>query len=170
MPVTLDATVNGANANSFATVAEGDLYFANRLYSTAWTSLTGGAAADTKAQALIMATARLDVLPWAGVPSTLTQRLQWGRMGTVDRGDRVIDYDVIPDDIKAATFEEALSLLVKGRDPGTTDPLANFSAIKVGSLAISLRENAPRTNDGLHPGAVRLVLPYLINDADFSRG
>jgi hypothetical protein len=169
MPVTLDAIVNSPTANSYGTVEEADAYFAGHLYAAAWTSLTGSAL-DKKPQALIMATARIDVLPWDGVVATLTQRLQWGRMGMVDRGGRALAATVIPDDIKMATFEETLSLLVKGREPGTTDPLANFSAIKVGSLSIALRESAPRNSDAIHPTAARLVLPYLVDTSDFSRG
>jgi hypothetical protein len=170
MPVSLDPTAGGSAANSYVAVDTADAYFATRLYANAWTSLAGAGGLDTKAQALIMATQRLDVLPWDGTPSSLTQRLQWPRMGLCDRGGRSLPHTTVPDDIVLATCEEALSLLVKGKDPGTTDALANFSALKVGPVSLSLRDTAPRTNDGLHPAAVRLVLPYLADASDFSRG
>ena len=35
----LDATVKGSNSNSFATVAQADAYFADRLGAGAWNSI-----------------------------------------------------------------------------------------------------------------------------------
>ena len=36
----IDATVNGANADSFITVAEADAYWATNLYPTTWETAT----------------------------------------------------------------------------------------------------------------------------------
>lgn len=45
-----------ADANSYASVADGDAYHAGHLYATAWTAAT----ADQKAIALVMATRLID--------------------------------------------------------------------------------------------------------------
>lgn len=170
MSVSLDPTVGGAAANSYASVDEADAYFATRLYSSAWTGLTGGSAADTKAQALITATRKIDTLPWDGETAFLAQRLQWPRVGLYDRAGNAVLGTAIPDDIKTMVFETAIDLLTVGKDAGAVDPLANFSAIKIGSLALSLRENAPRTADRLRESVLALAAPYLVDATDFSRG
>lgn len=170
MAVSLDATIGGAAANSYATVDEADAYFATRLYADAWTGLTGLAGAEKKAQGLIMGTGRLEVMPWDGTIAFLGQRLQHPRVGLLDRAGYAVLGTAILDDIKIALFEWTLFLLVTAKDPGATDPLANFSAIKVGSLSLSLRENAPRTAERIPQAVMQRILPYLIDDADFSRG
>lgn len=60
----LDATVGGANANSYLTVAEADAYFAARLHSDVWDALSEGEGEgegdSTKEAALIWATRLFD--------------------------------------------------------------------------------------------------------------
>ena len=151
MPVMLDSTVGGATANSNVSVEYADAYFAARLYATAWTSLTGDAGLDKKKQALIMATLDLEQLDLDGEPTTRTQSRAWPRIGMCDRSGRSVPSTIIPDDVQIATCEHAHALLTIGRDPGATDPLANFAAVKVGPIAIQLREPAPRTASASEP-------------------
>lgn len=168
MPATLDATVGGLNANAYDDVTAADAYFANRLYASAWTSV---AVPDLKAQALITATARLDVLPWDGCVASSTQRLQHPRIGLCDRRGVLVPSTVIAEDIRIAMFEDALDLLTKARDPGATDALARFSSVKVGSIAIGLRDGVAPTGDGFRVQVVRLIERYLaIEPPTFDRG
>lgn len=169
MPVTLDSTVGGPTSNSYGSLAEAEAYFASRLYADAWTSVLSD---DVKRQALITATHRLEELPWRGTPTAIAQRLAWPMIGEIDlRGDLVRSNE-IPEAVKIAQFETALDLLAVGKDPGATDPLANFAALKVGPIAIQLRDTAPRTADTLRPAVWRLVGHWLdfTSGADFSRG
>lgn len=170
MPVTLDASVGGSNSNALADDVEGDAYFATRLFSSAWTSLTGSAGTDTKRIALITATRRFEELPWAGTRATTAQRLAWGRVGAEDRDGNLIASNSVPREIKEGLFEHAHDLLVINADAGATDALAKFSRVKVGALEIELRPDAPRTLDVMRDVVWRKVAPYLEADNSFGRG
>ena len=58
--MSLDATVGGANSNSYAVVATADAYFANRFVSTAWDALT----TTQKEKALVTATRQIETLKY----------------------------------------------------------------------------------------------------------
>jgi len=65
-----------ADANSYASVADGDEYHDGHLYATAWTA----AVANQKAAALIMATRLIDAeFQFGGVRAIYAQALQWPR-------------------------------------------------------------------------------------------
>ena len=65
-----------SNANSYASVADGDGYFEGHLYATAWTAATSG----TKAAALVMATRLVDTqFQFNGYRANEDQALQWPR-------------------------------------------------------------------------------------------
>lgn len=111
MTVTVDATVGGANSNSFLTVADANAIANNVLDVTAWTA----ASTDDKGRALIMATTSLTVLDWVGTRATTTQALAWPRTDAVINGREVPDNE-IPREVKQGTFDLALALL---QDSGT---------------------------------------------------
>src|SRR5512147_1506660 len=123
-----------ANANSYASEADGDDYAAARLYSTDWT----GAVSGNKQIALVQATRLLDQLAdWKGDPSTTTQALRWPRYGVPDRDNfQIIDSATIPQWLKDATCELAIQLLASDRaaDPDT----AGFRSIRAGSVALEI--------------------------------
>lgn len=109
MAATIDATVNGATSNSYVTLAEAETYFETRLNVDDWDSATD----DTKNRALIQATRYLDTyFEWQGDRATTTQALDWGRSDaySCDTGE-LIDSDVIPQQIKNATFEQAFYMM-----------------------------------------------------------
>lgn len=170
MPVTLDATVGGANSNAYGDETEGDTHFAGRLNALPWTSLTGAEGIDQKRRALISATARLEQEPWDGYVTSLTQRLAFPRAGLEDHNGHTIDHTIIPRFAKEAMFETALDLLSKASDVGAPDPLAKFSAIKIGEIQINLRESAPVNGDFLRDSVQRLIARHLLSSTDFSRG
>lgn len=170
MPVTLDATVGGSSSNTYATLEEADAYFDARLYASAWTSLTGTDGIETKKKALIAAAQRNDQEPLDGARAALGQRLEWPRTGVTDRSGYSVASTAIPEDIKIAQYETALFLLTTAKDPAVVDPLANFAAIKIGEIGITLRPTAPRTADTLPDPVLRLLAPYQPDGADFSRG
>lgn len=167
MPITLVATPGADNANSLGTLEEADAYFATQLYATAW---TGVADDEKRKQALITATMRFEALPWDGYRASSTQRLSHPRCGlTMLDGDSVTSTDIAPD-IKIACFEEALDLLSKGSDPDAISALANFASLKVGPIALSLRESAPRTNSQRRDIIWDRLAPYLQSSTSFDRG
>lgn len=129
MPFTLiveDGT-GKPDANSYASVADGDAYHQAHLYPEAWT----GATADRKAIALAMATRVINAaLEWRGNRGSGEQALEWPRY-RVPRPDtgRVVLGNIgnywpegnIPQILKNATCEQARALLEDDRtaDPGS---------------------------------------------------
>jgi hypothetical protein len=167
MPVTLTSTPGDAAANSYVSLEEAVAYFATRLYVDAWTNAADD---EVRRRALIMATQRLESLPWDGYRSTSAQRLQWPRSGCMDRDGYAIAFNAIPEDVRLACCEEALDLLAKGSDPGAVDALANFASLKVGPIALALRETAPRTANERRAIVWEMLEPYLQSSSAFDRG
>lgn len=115
-----DATVGGAAATSYVSVADALAYCRGRLFADAFAGVLVGH--DDRERALQMATAWLDGLPWRGQRATAAQRLAWPRIGApvVDPGpDGPVTYPetTIPRPVLEATCELALALLGADEDP-----------------------------------------------------
>lgn len=106
MPATIDATIGGATANSYLTVAAADTLTETMLGTLAWATAT----TDSKTRALITATRGLDTLGWIGSKASTTQALDWPRTGAICDGVEYPD-DEIPEAIKYSTFDLANALL-----------------------------------------------------------
>lgn len=141
----IDATVGGASANSFATLAEAGAYFGSRLQSGAWNDASDG----DKEHALLDATRRLSLLEYAGTQTNNTdQSLPFPRSLPVGgelwrRYGRYLPIDEIPDDIKNAQFETAIAMLELAAQESSTGglgDLAPFESVQVGSIRLNLRE------------------------------
>lgn len=147
---TIDATVGGASANSYVTVAEATSYFDARLNADAWT-----ADATKQIPALIMATLRIDQELYQGSPTSTTQRRKFPRMNMVDpETDLAIDSATIPNDLKDAVCELALHLLRAGTsDPTAPTGLEIFDALSVGDLSLTPAKIVPQ----LPPQVTRLL-------------
>lgn len=147
------ALVKGTN--SYATVAEADAYFADRLDVSAWTSATP----DMKAQALVTATQVLDGQNWVGTAVSDTQKLSFPRNGVYF--DPRLGYDAtltseVPSRVVTACYELAHHLL---NNDGLLDDTGDLESLSVASVSITFK-----TNPGLIPGNVkRLIKPLLSN-------
>ena len=108
MTVTIDASVGGANSNSYLTVADADAIAGLRLGTLAWEAAT--VTTDDKGRALIAATAYLDQLQWIGAKASTAQALLWPR-SDVSCGDKLYASNIIPPEVKAGTFDLANALL-----------------------------------------------------------
>jgi hypothetical protein len=102
-----------ADANSYASVAEGDAYHEGHLYATAWTAATQA----NKEKALVFATRLIDAeFRFKGVKASTTQALQWPRAECRDSdGADDLASDAVPSAVVNATCEMARELLVKDR-------------------------------------------------------
>jgi len=102
-----------ADANSYASVAEGDAYHKGHLYATAWTAAT----TENKEKALVFATRLVDAeFRFKGVKASNTQALQWPRAECRDPdGDDDLASDAVPTAVVQATCEMARELLIKDR-------------------------------------------------------
>lgn len=134
MPVTIDATVGGVNANSYVTLAAAEAHFDERLNTGDW---DGAANDEEKKKALIQATRRLDQIDWDGRKFEDDQALQWPRSGTTDRDGWAFETDEIPPEIKRATYELALAMLAE--DLLVDSGLEGFERLAVGPLDITPR-------------------------------
>ena len=114
-----------ADANSYASVADGDAYFEGHLYASAWTT----AAVVSKGAALVMATRLIDSqFQFNGSRTSASQALQWPRAECrdPDRGlvtlsallpilSDFVPYDSVPKAVVQATCEMARELLIVDR-------------------------------------------------------
>jgi hypothetical protein len=147
------ALVKGTN--SYATVAETDTYFADRLDVAAWTS----ADAPSKAQALVTATSILDEMPWTGTAIGEAQPLAFPRSGEYFDpriGTNITFTMTSPTRLVTATMDLAYHLL---NNDGLQDDTGSAVSIRVGS--ISLERTLPAS---LIPANVRRTIkPMLVN-------
>src|SRR5512137_2941630 len=112
-------------ANSYADVADGDMYFEGHLYASAWTA----ASEDTKGAALIMATRLVDTqFQFNGYKAHEDQALQWPRERCPDPDRNAVTSslqspvlssfvpnDVVPTGVASAVCEMARELLIADR-------------------------------------------------------
>jgi len=158
MPVVLDATPGGPNANSFATVEWADAYFSGRLYGEFWDDVE----LDTKNRALITAT-RLIVeamnrIGWQGHLVSSSQRLPVPRTGMVTAEGYVIV--AFPDSLANATAEYAGRLIEAERLPDAASDTEGMKSFEAGPVAVEWFEGgAPPSTD--LPDAIMAMIAYL---------
>lgn len=158
MPLTLDATVSGAAANSYQTVATAAAYFDRRLTADAWER----ADSVLQARALVQATDRLERLTYIGTKAVATQRLAMPRAGLVDRDGVALASTAIPTDFLEAHAELALAYLQAleaGEDPFGGDALAGVASVTLGPLSFS-RPSGGGGDVDLPPVTRRIVARY----------
>ena len=138
MPATIDATLSGASANSYVTLAGANTYFETVPDSSTWTSKTD----DQKNRALISATRWIDALSFYGDRCTKTQALKWPRKDyKVDGID--LACTLIPEPIKAATYELARAL-ANDTDAitGTTGTTGIYDEVELGELKVKYNKTS----------------------------
>jgi hypothetical protein len=167
--MTLDATVGGANANSWGTVAEAEAYFATRLFSTVWTSLS----ADDKPIALIAGTRAIQSkvtedwtkanllgdgtkriltelttdencnVVWTGEPTDAIQALLWPRIGMKTPTGFDLASDVIPQRLKEFQFEVSLKLAEADRTNENAATAQGLQSLTAGPVSLGWKDTAP---------------------------
>lgn len=152
---TIDATVGGAGANSYETLAEANVYFDERIpINPPWV-------ASGKEAYLITATRLIDSCmspvktlirgadgvayyrvsrTWTGQPATVTQRLAWPRIGMFDANGNAIDPAVIPRALKDAESEFAGQLLKGDRSLDNDVIVQGLTSVKAGSVALTFKD------------------------------
>ena len=150
MAIAIDATVGGANANSYLTLADAQAIidgFVEDADVTAWASAT----TDQKNRALFTATQRLDRERYLGARATDTQALQWPRTGVRKPDTYINTYAVgfpfrittdyftdteIPDQIKYAQVVLAVYLHNNPDGIGLSG-LEDYKNVKIGSIDVT---------------------------------
>lgn len=149
----LDATVGGANSNSYCTVGYADAYHVLRGFNAEWTA----ALTPAKEAALVWATRLLERLSWRGYKTTPAQALRWPRANAFDQDQRIILNSIIPLEVGNATAELALYLL---REDRTLDSGAiGINALTVGPISLDFDRNAPTK---AVPDGVKAIIAFLL--------
>lgn len=152
--------------NAYLTVSEADGYFANRLYSDAWTNAT----ADQKAQALIMASRRIDRLTLRGRKADINQTMKFPR-AIYTNSPSIYAYSsesspsipgwvvetVIAQCVKDAVCEEALMLL-KGVSQRVELQAQGVHSFQIGNLSETYTGEVIKL---LSPDARELLRKYM---------
>ena len=130
MALIIDATLNGANSNSYVTLIEANEYMETRLHSQVWND----ANEDDKNRALVMATRRLGYEKYYGDRETTTQKLVFARVN-LDYLDGILLDGIIPEQLKEAQMELALHLLETDMSKiGTDTSSLKKESVSVGSI------------------------------------
>jgi hypothetical protein len=140
---TIDATLQGASANSYVTLAEADAYFETVPDSATWTDKTD----DQKNRALISATRWIDALSFYGDRCTETQALKWPREDYKVDGIKLV-CTLIPQQVKVATYELARAF-ANDTDSitGTSGTSGLYDEVELGELKVKYKDSS--TTPGL---------------------
>tara|TARA_R100000406_G_C3108818_1_gene123778 strand:+ start:473 stop:1018 length:546 start_codon:yes stop_codon:yes gene_type:complete len=158
----IDATVGGADANSYVTLAEMTAYAATQSWNATWTAYTQ----DKKEISLISATKWLDTLTYKGSRNATTQRLSWPRTGATFDGV-TSSATAIPAQIKTAQMELSWQLL---QDPdalitrGTAPQGTYLAETKLGDLVQKYQQyegSSPASIDNINDPKVFIKYPWL---------
>jgi hypothetical protein len=155
----LNATLGATDANSYVTQVEADAYFVDRMHSSSWEALDD----DVKAGLLITSSQMLDwYVNWKGNKYTVTQSMLWPRTGAIRPDGTEIDNDVLPPEVKVATYEQALTNIEADRMED--DPLSGIGQLRAGSLMIKAGAEKPnQTNANAIPNQIYRILSDLYN-------
>ena len=174
MPITINASIGSASANSYLTLADAQAIidgFVEDEDVVAWASAT----TDQKNRALYSATERLDRERFLGARSTDTQALQWPRTGVRKPDTYINTYAVgfpfrittdyytdteIPTQIKQAQTVLAV-FLNNNTDSLGLSGLEDYNSVSVGPISISVNTGSPQSGADKIPPMVERYLTGL---------
>ena len=147
MAAVIDATLGGASANSYVTLADADAYFETTPDATNWDDKTN----DQKNRALISATRWIDALSFYGDRCSETQALKWPREDYKVDGIAWV-CTAIPASIKIATYELARAF-ANDTDAitGSTGTTGLYEQVELGELKVKYKDSS------MTPGVVNNV-------------
>jgi hypothetical protein len=150
MAIVLDATIGGASANTYLTLAEAQAIIDGMVLDadvTAW----GTATTDNKNRALYSAAQRLDRERFLGARATDTQSMQWPRTGVRKPDTYINTYAVgfpfrittdyytdteIPDQVQRA--QVVLAVYLNNNPDGIgLSGLEDYKNVKIGSIDVT---------------------------------
>ena len=135
---TIDATLKGASANSYVTLADAEAYFETVPSSSNWDDKTD----DQKNRALISATRWIDALSFYGNRCTETKALKWPREDYKVDGIELA-CTLIPVGIEVATYELARAL-ANDTDAiiGSTGTTGLYDEVELGELKVKYKDSS----------------------------
>ena len=140
--------------DSYVSLEEANNYFNSRLHAEAWT----GATDTDKEKALKQATRNIDTLPFRGAKASDAQALSFPRAYTVykDGGLVLVTDQDIPQAVKNATCEEALSLLQNSQRKQLQEE--GVDSITIGNLT----EHYSGTYKSISSSAYKMLSRYIV--------
>jgi hypothetical protein len=154
MAATIDATPGSADANSYATVAQGDTYHEGRSHASTWED----ADEEDKIRALITATRLLDQqFDWNGTVVDGVQALLWPRIGVYGLNGYLLDAVSIPKPLREATAEYARLLIEEDRTLDSETALAGIKRVKAGPVDVEFKDSLPLSQP--LPDAIVSMIP-----------
>jgi hypothetical protein len=152
----IDTTVGGANANSWATVAEFKAFRDVRLPASA----TVTAASDALIEAALQAACRNinQNFDWTGTAVDAVQALTWPRSGMLTRNGFAIATTTNPKELKDAQCEMAFQIIA-GTDLVGDNAAAqqNVLGVKAGSVSVQFQQTNTSTNEAVDLSLRRLT-------------
>lgn len=140
--------------SSYVTRAEADSYFGARLNSGSWASCT------TPDAALSSSFNRLNQEYFIGYPTNFTQTGSFPRVGLFDRNGYWISPSIVPQDVKDAQCELALSM-IDGSYIFTADTSnIKYDSVAVGPINVNFNNPTLESAGALPDLVVRLLGPY----------
>lgn len=155
----LDVTVEGANANSYATLAEALAYINSHAVPATVKSLWDSADNNSREGVMIRAAQLLDRhVVWRGTIFGDVQALSWPRAWATDRHGREIASTVVPAFLKEFQIETALWLLSQGGESPEVGN-AEYDSIRVGQLEIDFNEQGGSRRNMLPEAVIAALEP-----------
>ena len=141
MAATIDSTIKGASANSYASLSDSNDYFDTSPDSSTWTNKSD----DEKKRALISATRWIETLVFYGDRCDEGQALKFPRTNYQVDGVE-LTCTLIPNNIKYAQYELARAL-ANDTDAitGTTGKDGNFEEVALGDLRVKYNTESQGT-------------------------
>lgn len=131
--IVIDATISGANSNSFIDLAAMETLIHQRPFHSAWDKINND---DEKKAALIWATTILSHLKWDGLLTSSDQALAFPRSGLYDYNSRQYDENAHPNWLVLAFVE--LTFVAATKDILSDSDTAGLKGVKLGSLALTI--------------------------------
>jgi hypothetical protein len=154
------------NSNSYASLEEANDYFSTHpYYSDNWDNL----GIPDRERFLMSSTFQLDVLiTWEGDIVSATQALGWPRTGVTDQEGRVIPSNVVPKQVKIATFEMAV-FSSKG-DPYAPSSTAGLDRLKIDVIELEFNNDGNNEGSGSFTALPPRALLPLMGIGEFAYG
>lgn len=154
----LNATVGGADTNSYVTLNEAASYFESRAHAEAWED------EDEQDKVLVTASQAIDwYTSWKGQRVNGTQAMCWPRVGVLNKVGELYSESVVPKDVKTAVYEMALASLESDRM--ADGDLDGLSKVKAGSLLIETDDNMYNKKPNAIPEHVVKILSALATNS-----
>lgn len=150
-------------ANSYVSAQDATAYLAARGMDAAWSDL------DVSGQEALLARAA-DYMQaayrnrWKGYRRTDTQSMDWPRQGVLVSDlpyGALVQYNVIPNEVKAAQIELALRQMADTSAPLMADLSRGVSAERVGSIHVTYDTGSPQQVRFAQVDS--LLMPYLLS-------